>query len=97
MLPKLLNYLAFQSFDFELHPPPSFRSKILIIKNLSKPGKRGITGIVFLMYLHGYHLEHLCGLRKSRSERQKVSARITVVVQVKHLRNWTYNIIILKF
>jgi intergrase/recombinase len=49
------------------------------------------------MYFHGYHLEHLCGLRKSRSERQKVIARITVVVQVKYLRNWTYNIIILKF
>jgi hypothetical protein len=25
-------------------------SKILIIKNLSKPGERGITGKVFLMY-----------------------------------------------
>jgi hypothetical protein len=32
------------------HPPPFFRSKILITKNLSKHGKRGITGIVLLMY-----------------------------------------------
>ena len=53
---------------------------MLITKNLSKHDKRGITGIVFLMYkcikvanFHGYHLEHLWGLRKSRSERQKVA------------------------
>ena len=29
--------------------------------------------IIKVANFHGYHLEHLCGLRKSSSERQKVA------------------------
>jgi hypothetical protein len=47
---KLLRYKIYDYRFPRLHPPPFFRSKILITKNLSKHGKRGITGIVLLMY-----------------------------------------------
>ena len=64
-----------------LHPSPFFRSKILIIKRAYQNLVKGVNWNsifnVLLRYkknvanVHGYHLEHLCGLRKSRSERQK--------------------------
>ena len=37
--------------------------------------------------IHGYHLEHLCGLRKSSSERQKVANNYRTPVIINFLKH----------
>ena len=47
---------------------------------------RGISDYIKVANVHGYHLEHLCGLRKSSSERQKVANNYRTPAYQLHFR-----------